>query len=52
MVQGLIAEKYGLVDAARAAYAKVVDGPDDDKDDPTRPSEYAKLRLAKLPSVK
>jgi tetratricopeptide (TPR) repeat protein len=52
IVHGLIAEGYGLVEAARAAYEKVVDGPDDDRDDPTRPSAYAKLRLAKLPSVK
>jgi hypothetical protein len=49
IVQGLIAEKYGLVAAARSAYAKVTDGPDDDEDDPTRPSAFAKVRLAKLP---
>jgi tetratricopeptide (TPR) repeat protein len=48
VVQGLIAEKYGLAAAARTAYAKVQDGADDDKDDPTRPSAYARLRLSKL----
>jgi len=51
VVQGMIAEKYGLLEAARAAYGRVVDGPEDDRDDPTRPSVYAKLRLARLPAV-
>jgi tetratricopeptide (TPR) repeat protein len=51
VVQGLIAEKYGLTAAARAAYAKVKDGPDDDADDPTRPAVYARQRLAKLASI-
>jgi tetratricopeptide (TPR) repeat protein/transglutaminase-like putative cysteine protease len=48
VVQGLIAEKYGLTAAARAAYGKVKDGPDDDPADATRPLAYAKLRLGKL----
>jgi tetratricopeptide (TPR) repeat protein len=48
VVQGLIAEKYGLTAAARTAFARVKDGPDDDGDDPTRPSAYARQRLAKL----
>jgi len=48
VVQGLIAEKYGLTAAARSAFARVKDGPEDDGDDPTRPSAYARQRLAKL----
>jgi tetratricopeptide (TPR) repeat protein len=48
IVQGLIAEKYGLAAAARAAFEKVQDGPDDDPDDPTRPAAFAKRELAKL----
>lgn len=49
VVHGLIAEKYGLLAAARCAYGKVKDGPDDDPDDPTRPAAYAQRRLAALP---
>jgi hypothetical protein len=52
VVQGLIAEKYGLAGAARAAYARVKDAPDDDAGDPTRPSAYALLRLGRLPASK
>jgi tetratricopeptide (TPR) repeat protein/transglutaminase-like putative cysteine protease len=50
VVQGLIAEKYGLAQAARAAFSNVKDGPDDDPRDPTRSSAYARMRLAKLPA--
>jgi Flp pilus assembly protein TadD len=52
VVHGLVAERYGFLDAARAAYALVKDGPDDDPTDPTRPSAYAARRLAKLPPAK
>lgn len=52
VVHGLIAEKYGLVAAARCAYGKVADGPDDDPDDPTRPLAYAKRRLDQLPPAR
>jgi Flp pilus assembly protein TadD len=47
-VHGLIAEKHGLLPAARDAYEKVRDDPDDDLDDPTRPTALARARLAKL----
>ncbi|MGB8930430.1 MAG: hypothetical protein WCC48_04165, partial [Anaeromyxobacteraceae bacterium] len=52
VVQGLIAEKYGLATAARAAYARVKDGPDDDAGDPTRPAAYALQRLGRLTGSK
>lgn len=52
VVQGLIAEKYGLAAAARAAYAKVTEGTGEDADDPTRPAAYARLRVAKLPAAR
>ncbi|HSM92408.1 MAG TPA: transglutaminase, partial [Anaeromyxobacteraceae bacterium] len=52
LVQGLIAERYGLAGAAVAAYARVKDGPDDDPGDPTRPSQFARRRLGRLPPAR